>query len=61
MLNLSETTRAYFYRVALAVIALLVFFNVLDADSVPQWTEVVGAVLAIGAPALASANTSTRA
>lgn len=56
----SEPTRAYIYRIALAVLAVLVVYGLLGPDEVPVWTEVVSAVLGIGATSLATANTSTR-
>ncbi len=56
---LTETRRAYIYRVVLALWAVLIAVGVVD-DSIS--TEVLGAiaaVLGVGATGLATANTST--
>lgn len=58
--NLDEKARAYLYRVALVVLVVLVAYGVLEEDQVPVWTEVVGAVLAVGSAGLATVNTSTK-
>ena len=56
----TETRRAYLYRVALAVMALLTIYGVVDADTAPVWLGVVFAVLGIGSAGLATANTTTK-
>lgn len=59
--NLTEPTRAYIYRVALAVLALLVIYGVVSAGApVNGWAELITAVLGIGSAGLATANTSTK-
>lgn len=55
----SQTTRAYFYRVAAAVLAGLVLAGVITGDDLPVWLNIVAAVLGISAPTLAAFNTST--
>ena len=55
-MNLSQNTRAWIYRVALAVLPLLVLYGVLAAEDVPLWAALVGSVLV---PGLAVANTPT--
>ena len=57
---LTEPRRAYLYRVALAVMALLTIYGVVDADTAPVWLGVVFAVLGIGSAGLATVNTTTK-
>lgn len=52
----SEATRAWIYRILLAVQPLIVAYGVTTSEQAALWVAVVGAVLATG---LASANTST--
>jgi hypothetical protein len=56
---LTESRRAYFYRVALALMAVLTVYGVIDADTAPLWLAVVFAVLGLGTSGLAAVNTST--
>jgi len=56
----SEAQRAYFYRLALAVLAGLVVAGIVSADDLPTWANIVAAVFAIAPTALATANTSTK-
>lgn len=56
----SEKTRAYFYRVALAVLAVLVLVGVISGEDLPVWANVAAAVFAVAPPALATMNTSTK-
>jgi hypothetical protein len=56
---LDERTRAYLYRIALSVIALLVVLGRLASDEVQVWTDLLAALLGIPTSALAVANTST--
>lgn len=51
------SARAYTYRVALAVGALVVALNIADVDQVTPWLNVVGVLLNLGAATLATANT----
>lgn len=43
-----QNIRAWLYRVALAVVPLLIVYGVLDESSAPLWAALVGAVLASG-------------
>lgn len=54
---LNESTRAWIYRVSLAVIPLLIAFGVVQDADAALWAALAGAVLNTG---LASANTSTK-
>lgn len=56
----SEPARAYFYRLALAVIAALVLYGVLAPGDIPVWAEIVAALLGLGSAGLATGNTSTK-
>lgn len=56
---LTEQRRAYIYRVALAVMALLTIYGIVDSDTAPVWLAVVFAVLGLGTSGLATVNTST--
>lgn len=53
---LNESTRAWIYRVSLAVIPLLIAFGVVQNEDAALWVALAGAVLNTG---LATANTST--
>jgi len=57
---LTEPRRAYIYRVALAVMALLVLYGLVGVDEAPAWIVVIGAVLGVGTTGLATLNTSTK-
>ena len=50
---MNASTRTAVYGVALAVIALLVGYNVLADDKAPLWIALVSAVLAAAAPVTA--------
>lgn len=58
-MNLNESTRAYLYRIALAVSVLLVAYGVISEARADVWLQVILAVLAIAPSALATKNTST--
>lgn len=58
MTRLDERTRAWIYRVATAVIPLLVLVGLATEDVAQQVLLIVAAVLAVGEGALASVNTS---
>lgn len=60
MPNLTERQRAYWYRLALAVIAVLIVAGIVSGDDLPTWAELVAAALGLGSTGLATANTSTR-
>lgn len=53
----SESVRAYFYRIVLAVQPLIVAYGVTTSETAALWASVIGTVLAT---ALATANTSTK-
>lgn len=55
-----EHVRAWLYRVATAVVPLLVAYGVVAESEAALWIGLAGAVLAAGEGALASAFTSTR-
>jgi len=57
---LTEQRRAYAYRVALAVLAVLTAYGILGPEDVGVWTGVAAAVLGLGSAGLATANTSTK-
>lgn len=51
------STRAYVYRIAVAVGALAVANQWVGVDTVGPWLNVIGVVLNLGAATLATANT----
>lgn len=55
----SEATRAYFYRLALAVFAALVIVGIIAGDDLPVWANIAAALFGIAPAALATANTDT--
>ena len=57
-MHLSEPTRAYIYRVLVAVSVLAVAYGRIAAAEVPLWLELASAVLGLGS-LLAAGNTST--
>lgn len=59
MLNLSETTRAYIYRVLVAVGALLVLYGVVGQDELNEWLVLAGTLLSVEST-LASKHTSRK-
>lgn len=56
---MNEATRAYIYRVILALLPLAVVYGAVKGDDAPLIVAVAQAVLGIGGAALAAANTST--
>lgn len=52
----SEATRAYFYRIVLALQPVIVAYGVVSSELAALWISVISAVLVTG---LATANTST--
>ena len=54
---MKESTRAYVYRIVLALIPIAVIYNVVQESEVAVWTALAAAVLSTG---LATANTSTQ-
>lgn len=59
-MNLNEQTRAYIYRMALAVLGVLSLYGLIGPDDIPVWTGVIVAALGIGASGLASVNTTRK-
>ena len=57
---LTEARRAYIYRVALAVMAILTVYGIIDSDTAPVWLAVVFVLLGLGTTGLATVNTSTK-
>lgn len=56
----SEKNRAWFYRVAIAAVPLAVAAGWVDNEAAQNILLVVAALLGVGAPVLATANTSTK-
>ena len=56
---MNEATRAYIYRIALALLAVLSLYGLVGPDEIPVWTGVLVAVLGIGSAGLATKNTTT--
>ena len=59
-MNLNEKTRAYIYRMALAVLGVLSLYGLIGPDDIPVWTGVIVAALGIGTSGLASVNTTRK-
>jgi hypothetical protein len=59
MPNLTERQRAYWYRLALGFLAVLVLAGIVSGDDLPVWADLVAAALGLGSAGLATANTST--
>lgn len=53
----TEATRAYIYRVLVAVLPILVAYGVVGEQDVALWLALAAAVLSTG---MAAANTSTK-
>jgi hypothetical protein len=58
--SIPESARAQLYRVSLAVMALLVGYGFIEQGDAPLWLMLLAAIFGVGAPALASANTSRK-
>lgn len=56
----NEQTRAYIYRVVLALVAVALIYGVATQEQLNGWLQVVGALLGISVSGLAAANTSTK-
>lgn len=55
---MTESTRAYLYRVSLAVLAIVAAYGYIEESKVALFVALIGALLPVG---LAAANTSTKA
>lgn len=56
---MKESTRAYIYRIILALLPAGVVWGAVEGPDAPLILTIVQAVLGIGGAALATANTST--
>ena len=56
----NEKTRAYIYRILLAVLPLLVVYGLVSEGEAAQFAIVGAAVLGVAADGLATVNTSTK-
>jgi hypothetical protein len=57
---MSEKTRAWLYRIGVAVVPLLTAYGLVGTTQAALWLGVLGAALGTGLPLLAAANTSTK-
>lgn len=53
----NEATRAWIYRVLVAVVPILVFYGAVDESQIAVWLGLASSVLGFG---MASMNTSTK-
>lgn len=51
----SDKFRLYFYSVCVAVMSLLVYYGIVEAEAVPYWLTLLGAIGMVG-NATAAAN-----
>lgn len=58
MLNVPERTRAYLYRISIALMPLLIMYGVISEHAAALWVGVLAAVLSVGESTLAARNTS---
>jgi hypothetical protein len=58
--NLSDTQRAYWYRIALALLAVASMLKLAGPDDIEVYAEVAMALLGIESTGLATKNTSTK-
>ncbi|MFG0329215.1 MAG: hypothetical protein ACF8PN_04885 [Phycisphaerales bacterium] len=58
-LQWNEQTRAWLYRIALALGAVAIAYGWITDDQADVWLQVIAAVLLVGPAGLAAANTST--
>lgn len=56
----NESHRAYLYRIAVVLVPVLVTAGVLTSGVAQTVLTIAAAVLGLGAPAVAAANTSTK-
>ncbi|OFB44779.1 hypothetical protein BA059_02345 [Mycolicibacterium sp. (ex Dasyatis americana)] len=52
----TSRTRLWLYTVAAAVLAVLVAYKIIEADKVPLWLALVGAILSISGNVTAGVN-----
>ena len=53
----NEATRAYIYRVLIALVPIALAYGIVDAKQLPIWLGLISALLGFG---MASMNTSTK-
>lgn len=58
-LDFDERTRAYLYRIAIAVMPILIMYGVVSEQEAAVWIGVVAALLSISANTMAAKNTTT--
>lgn len=56
MWNKTEPVRSYLYTLLAPVVALLVYYGILNEQGAPLWTAVAVAVLGVGATEIARAK-----
>lgn len=57
---MKESTRAYIYRVLVAVMAVALLKGLITQDELPLYLEVILSLLGLGGASLATVNTSTK-
>ena len=57
---MSESTRAYIYRVLVVLAPVVGFYGIAQEGEAQLWLTVAGVVLGVSGNALAAANTSTK-
>lgn len=60
VIHSAESHRAYFYRVAGAIGAVLVIYGLIDGAKLGEILLAVGTILGVGGNGLAAVNTSTK-
>lgn len=57
---LTESRRAWLYRIVVAAIPLLVIAGVVSSEDAAAWIALAAAILGVGAAGLATVNTTTK-
>lgn len=57
-MNLNEATRAYIYRIIVALIPVLIALGVMTGDDAQVYLNLAAAILGLGSAGLATKNTS---
>ena len=57
---MSQTTRAWLYRIGVAAVPLLVGYGILTEEAASQWLGLAGAALGLIQSAVAAAHTPAR-
>lgn len=58
--KLTAAQRQWLYRIAVAAIALLVFYNVIGPEHAPLWLDLAVNVLGVGVPTAASGTAALK-